>query len=309
MELRHINGFVAVAQELHFGRAAARLHIAQPALSQQIAALEKSLGVTLFDRSTRSVRLSSAGERFLPLAQRILLDVETAMRAVKSGGDLVGRVSIGFAGVSAHVVLPHLARAVRAQHPGIDLRLIGQVYSGEAANRVAEGSIDLGLVRLPLNRPGLTSYTLQKERLVAAVPRDHRLAKRKRVALEELAQEPFVAFPGMGGSAMRAALERAMQDVGCIPHIVQEAPDSLTILDLVAAGVGVTLTVSSVQSRQRSSSEVVFIPLRGGGPIIESAITWREDNDSPALMAVLEVMKAAIPEPLEPEEFLTHLQD
>ncbi|MDO5701516.1 MAG: LysR family transcriptional regulator [Bowdeniella nasicola] len=304
MELRHINGFVAVAQELHFGRAAARLHIAQPALSQQIAALERMLGVTLFERSTRSVRLSPAGETFLPLAQRILLDVETAVRAVKSGGDLVGRVTIGFAGVSAHVVLPRLARAVRKQHPGIHLRLVGQVYSGEAVNRVAEGTIDLGLVRLPVKRAGLATYTLQRERLLAALPADHRLADREEIDLTELAQEPFVSFPGMGGSAMRAALDHVMQEVGTTPEIVQEAPDSLTILDLVAAGVGVTLTVSSVESRQRSSSEVVFVPLTGGGPIIESAMAWREDNDSPALKAVLDVVRDVIPTPLEPGAYL-----
>lgn len=103
---------------------------------------------------------------------------------------------------------------------------------------------------------------------------------------------------------MRAALETAMQQVGCTPEVIQEAPDSLTILDLVAAGVGVTLTVSSVESRQRSSSEVVFLPLRGGGPIIESAITWREDNDSPALKAVLDVVRAEIPTPLEARAYL-----
>lgn len=299
MELRHINGFVAVAQELHFGRAAARLHIAQPALSQQIAALERILGVTLFDRNTRSVKLTPAGETLLPLALNILAEVDTAQRAVKSGGRLVGRVTFGFAGASAHVILPLVTRAVRAQYPGIHLQLAGQVYSGEAVNRVAEGTLDIALVRLPVRRAKVQTLVVQHEELVVALPSDHRLVGQADIDVADLADEPFVAFPGTGGSSVREAMVQVAQEAGFTPRIVQEAPDSFTILDLVGAGVGVTLTVSTVQERN-SGAAVEYRPLRNGSPVIESAIAWREDNESPALRAVLDVVRLAIPEPLSP---------
>ncbi|XVQ10732.1 LysR family transcriptional regulator [Spirillospora sp. CA-255316] len=296
MEFRHLAGFVAVAEELHFGRAAARLHIAQPPLSQQIRQLEHELGVQLFERSTRSVRLTSAGQAFLEPARRVLADLDVARRAAQAGGrGEVGRVTIGFAGASSHETLPVLTKAVRARHPGIELVLRGQTYSGEAVTKVADGDHDLGFVRLPVHREGVVVRLIEREFLVAALPAEHPLARHHEIRLPDLAAEPFVTFPGTRGSAVRDALVHACVAAGFQPRIVQEAPDSYTILALVGAGVGVTLTVSSVQHIRIPG--MVYRPLAGRPNVLELALAWRADNPSAALRSVLAVAEEALPTP------------
>ncbi|MEU1468116.1 LysR family transcriptional regulator [Streptomyces sp. NPDC005761] len=296
MELRHLFAFVAVAEELHFGRAARRLQMAQPPLSQQIRQLEKELGVQLFERNTRSVRLTSAGESFLQPVRTVLDDLDTAVRAARAAGrGEYGRVSIGFAGASSHETLPRLTRAVRAAHPGIELVMTGQTYANVALARVADGSLDLGFVRLPVTQPGVTFRVIDEEELVCALPSDHPLVARDSVPLEVLAGEPFVSFPANTGSTVRDAMVGACEAAGFNPRVVQEAPDSYTILALVAAGVGVTLTVTSVQHIQQSG--LVYRPLAGPPIRRQAALAWRADNPSAALRAVLAVAEDALPTP------------
>lgn len=296
MELRHLFAFVAVAEELHFGRAAKRLQMAQPPLSQQIRRLEKELGVQLFERNTRSVRLTSAGESFLQPVRTVIDDLDTAVRAARAAGrGEYGRVSIGFAGASSHETLPRLTRAVRAAHPGIELVMTGQTYANVALARVADGSLDLGFVRLPVTQPGVTFRVIDEEELVCALPSDHPLAARDSVPIEVLAGEPFVAFPANTGSTVRDAMVGACEAAGFNPRVVQEAPDSYTILALVAAGVGVTLTVTSVQHIQQSG--LVYRPLAGPPIRRQAALAWRADNPSAALRAVLAVAEDALPTP------------
>jgi DNA-binding transcriptional LysR family regulator len=296
MELRHIAGFVAVAEELHFGRAAARLHIAQPPLSQQIRQLERDLGVQLFERTTRAVRLTSAGQAMLKPAKAVLADVDVAARAARAGGrGEVGRITIGFAGASTHDTVPRLTRAVRARHPAVELVLRGQTYSGAALSMVAEGSIDLGFIRLPVRREGVATRVIEREELVAAIPSDHALAQHDRIRLVDLAEEPFVAFPGLGGSAVREALVQACLSAGFSPRIVQEAPDSYTILALVAAGVGVTLTVSSVQHIRVEG--MVYRRLAEPARAMLLALAWRRDSPNAALRSVLAVAEQVLPTP------------
>ncbi|MFF1925997.1 LysR family transcriptional regulator [Streptomyces sp. NPDC058221] len=296
MELRHLSAFVAVADELHFGRAAKRLRMAQPPLSQQIRQLEKELGVQLFERNTRSVRLTSAGESFLQPVLTVLDDLDIAVRAAKAAGrGEYGRVSIGFAGASSHETLPQLTRAVRAAHPGIELVMTGQTYANVALGRVADGSLDLGFVRLPVTQPGVTCRVIDEEELVCALPSDHPLAARDSVPIEVLAGEPFVSFPANTGSTVRDAMVGACEAAGFNPRVVQEAPDSYTILALVAAGVGVTLTVTSVQHIQQNG--LVYRPLAGPPIRRQAALAWRADNPSAALRAVLAVAENALPTP------------
>ncbi|MEU2409035.1 LysR family transcriptional regulator [Streptomyces rubiginosohelvolus] len=297
MELRHLNAFLAVAEELHFGRAAKRLQMAQPPLSQQIRQLEKELGVQLFHRNTRSVRLTSAGESFLEPVRTVLDDLDTAVRAARSAGiGEYGRVTIGFAGASSHETLPRLTRAVRAAHPGLELVMTGQTYANTALSRVADGSLDLGFVRLPVTRPGVAHRVIDEEELVCALPSDHPLARRETVPLDVLAGEPFVSFPANSGSTVRDAMTQACESAGFTPRIVQEAPDSYTILALVAAGVGVTLTVTSVQHIQQNG--LVYRPLAGPTVRLRAALAWRADNPSAALRAVLAVAEEALPTPV-----------
>ncbi|GGT20155.1 LysR family transcriptional regulator [Streptomyces atratus] len=299
MELRHLSAFVAVAEELHFGRAAKRLQMAQPPLSQQIRQLEKELGVQLFERNTRSVRLTSAGESFLQPVRTVLDDLDTAVRAAKAAGrGEHGRVTIGFAGASSHETLPLLTRAVRAAHPALELVMKGQTYANVALDRVADGSLDLGFVRLPVTRAGVAYRVIDEEELVCALPSDHRLARLESVPIDVLAEEPFVAFPANTGSTVRDAMVGACEAAGFNPRVVQEAPDSYTILALVAAGVGVTLTVTSVQHIQQNG--LVYRPLSGPPIRLRAALAWRADNPSAVLRAVLAVAEEALPTPEGP---------
>ncbi|MFH8515429.1 LysR family transcriptional regulator [Streptomyces gelaticus] len=299
MELRHLTAFVAVAEELHFGRAAKRLQMAQPPLSQQIRRLEKELGVQLFERNTRSVRLTSAGESFLQPVRTVLDDLDTAVRAAKAAGrGECGRVTIGFAGASSHETLPLLTRAVRAAHPALELVMRGQTYANVALDRVADGSLDLGFVRLPVTRPGVAYRVIDEEELVCALPSDHPLARLESVPIGVLAEEPFVSFPANTGSTVRDTMVEACEAAGFNPRVVQEAPDSYTILALVAAGVGVTLTVTSVQHIQQNG--LVYRPLTGPPIRLRAALAWRADTASAALRAVLAVAEEALPTPPGP---------
>ncbi|GEB47675.1 MULTISPECIES: LysR family transcriptional regulator [Streptomyces] len=296
MELRQLSSFVAVAEELHFGRAARRLNMAQPPLSQQIRRLERELGVQLFERSTRSVRLTGAGASFLPPVRRILEDLRAATRAAEAAGrGESGRVSIGFAGASSHATLPPLTRAVRAAHPGIELVMCGQMYAHRALAEVVDGSLDLGFVRLPVQRPSVSTRVIAEEELVCALWADHPLARRPRIDVADLAGEPFVGFPAGAGSSLREAMTAACERAGHTPRIVQEAPDTHTILALVAMGVGVTLTLTSCMHVQQTG--LVYRPLTGPPVLLRSALAWRTDNPSAALHSVLRIAEEVLPEP------------
>ncbi|MBK3589087.1 LysR family substrate-binding domain-containing protein, partial [Streptomyces sp. MBT57] len=206
-------------------------------------------------------------------------------------------VTIGFAGASSHETLPQLTRAVRAAHPGLELVMTGQTYANTALSRVADGSLDLGFVRLPVTRPGVAHRVIDEEELVCALPSDHPLARRGTVPLDVLAGEPFVSFPANSGSTVRDAMTEACESAGFTPRVVQEAPDSYTILALVAAGVGVTLTVTSVQHIQQSG--LVYRPVAGPPIRLRAALAWRADNPSAALRAVLAVAEEALPTPAQ----------
>ncbi|MEV5877389.1 LysR family transcriptional regulator [Streptomyces sp. NPDC052101] len=296
MELRHLSGFVAVAEELHFGRAAERLHIAQSPLSQQIRLLERDLGVTLFERTTRSVRLTAAGQALLEPARHLLAEASAVRRTVQAAhlGE-VGRVTIGFAGASSYSVLPVLTRAVTSELPGIELVLEGQTYAGEALGRIAEGSLDVGFVALPVRR-GISTRVVRMERLMIALPDSHPLAQRADVSFADLAHEPFVTFPVSRGSAVRDALVQACHEAAFAPRIVQEAPDSYNLLALVGAGVGLAVVVESAQAIRLE--HVVFRPLAGDDvPVLPIALGWRTGNPSAALKAVLRVAERVLPTP------------
>lgn len=294
MDLRQVAAFIAVAEELHFGRAADRLHMAQPPLSQLIRRLEHDLGTPLFERTTRQVRLTPAGDAFLAPARRILRSVEEAEQAARrAAGGEVGRVRIGFAGASSHETLPLLTEGVRTRFPGIELLMEGQTYAHVALSRVADGTLDLGFVRLPADMPGVRTRPIAVERLVCALPSSHPLAGHDRIDLHDLATEPFVSFPANAGSTVHDAIVAACGRAGFHPRIEQMAPDTYTILALVAAGVGVTLTLSSCQHVQQHG--LVYRELAGDPFLLHPALAWREDNASPALRSVLAVAERVLP--------------
>ena len=297
MDLRDLEAFVAVAEELHFGRAAARLHMAQPPLSNRISQLEKELRLQLFQRSTRSVSLTDAGEKLLTPARRVLNQV-TAVRetaaSIVSGEE--GRVRIGFAGASSQRALPLLANAVRRTHPGIELALQSQTYVYTAFDLLISGDLDLGFVRIPVTHPELSHRVVEVEEVLCALPEGHRLVGDDSVRLEDLQEDGFISLPEDSRSMLRATMHSMCLSAGFPPRITQIAPDSTTVLALVAAGAGVTITLSSVRPVQ--SVGIVYRPITGTGPHhLFAALAWRTDNTSPALRKVLDVGEQALPTP------------
>lgn len=297
MDLRDLEAFVAVAEELHFGRAAARLHMAQPPLSNRISQLEKEFKLQLFQRNTRNVSLTDAGARLLVPARRAIAQMGAVRdMAVSIASGEEGRVRIGFAGASSQRALPLLTGAVRRAHPGIQLILQSQTYVFTAFDLLVAGDLDLAFVRLPVTRPELSYRIIEAEELLCALPAGHRLADQERVHVADLAGDEFVSLPFDAGSILQATMYSTCLAAGFQPNITQVAPDSATVLALVAAGAGVTLTLSSVCHVQ--SVGIVYRSLAGREPHrLFSGLGWRTDNTSPALARVLAVSETALPTP------------
>ncbi|MBL8926225.1 MAG: LysR family transcriptional regulator [Pseudonocardia sp.] len=297
MEIRWLEAFVAVAEELHFGRAAARLRLAQSPLSQTIRKLERELGVTLFDRSTRSVALTPAGQALLPHAHRVFEELELGRQATgAASGVFYGTVDIGFAGALNHLTLPPLTRAVRHRYPDVTLNLVGRVMTRDGVARVERGALDLAFVALPLDpSPVVRTRLIAREPLGVVLPVDHRLAGEPVVDLADLADDGFVTTPVAVGSGLQEAGLRACVNAGFRPRIVQEITDPFMILTLVAAGVGVALVSAEVAGIMPSGS--VYVPLRGKPVHLDHAIAWSADNPSTVLKAVLAVAEEVLPTP------------
>ncbi|WP_417215674.1 LysR family transcriptional regulator [Arthrobacter sp.] len=298
MELKHLKAFAVVAEELHFGRAADRLGIAQPQLSQWVKRLEADLGAPLFSRNTRSVHLTQQGEAILkPARQTIDWARRTELAVLANDPEVFGKVRIGYAGASSREVLPAIARAIRAAEPGIELDLRSMVYGGHAPGLVAAGELEIGFSRLPLHQSSVHGRVFAFERVLVALPADHRLAALDEVPLAELAHEPWVSFPATKGSNVRDMGLRLAHETGFTPRIAQEAPDSYAILGLVAAGVGVSLTVSSV--RHIETPGLVYRDLAGEPSFLAAIIIWGDAPDR-ATRRVLEIMEGVLPTPEKP---------
>lgn len=292
-----MKAFLAVAEELHFGRAAQRLHMAQPPLSRTIRQLEKSLGTTLFERSTRHVRLTETGRALVEPARGILDACRLAEMAVTAAGSgETGRVRIGFAGSSSHHLVGQWAKLVRRTHPGIEFVLDSSAYASEALSRLSAGTLDIGIVRLLFFPPGIASRVIGREDLVVALPHDHPLATAESVRLTDLATEPWVMLPAEPGSMLRELLLSLAHDAGFTPRIVQSAPDSLSLVALVSAGVGCSMTVSSV-AEHVVNPDVVFVPLADRTTPLDVRLVWRSDDTSVALKEVLRLSEEALPTP------------
>ncbi|MDR6416446.1 LysR family transcriptional regulator [Pseudarthrobacter sulfonivorans] len=299
MHLKYLRAFAVLAEELHFGRAAERLAVAQPQLSVWIRRLEQELGVVLFDRTSRSVRLTDAGHAVHGPILKTLESASLIERAAMLGSSaVVGQVVVGYAGASSRDVVPPLAKAVRAAEPGIELKLKSLVYGGLAPADVASGAIDIGFARLPVRDKDVRVRVFTYERIMVALPEDHLLASAASIQLRDLAREPFVAFPATIGSNLRDATTRLALEVGFSPHVMQEAPDSYAVLSLVAAGVGVTLTLSSVQ--HINPPGLVFRELAGPPVHLAVAVVWRGQGVGRATQAVLDIFEQIMPTPPVP---------
>jgi DNA-binding transcriptional LysR family regulator len=295
MEIRWLEAFIAVAEELHFGRAAQRINMAQSPLSQVIRKLERELGTTLFDRNTRAVELTGAGHALLPHARTALDQIDLGRRAISAGsGEVYGSVAIGFSGVLNHLTLPPLTRAVRARHPHLAITLAARTTTSDAVDQIRGGGLDLAFVGLPVDPDVVASRPIAVEELGVVVPVDHPLADAGRVALTVLADEDFVSLHP--GSVLHERTAAACVDVGFTPHVVQEVSDPYVVLSLVAAGVGVTLAPTCL--RPVLPAGCVFLAVAGVAPTMASGLAWRRRDRSAGLRAVLRVAAEVLPEPI-----------
>lgn len=250
MELRHLRYFRAVAEEKHFGRAAARLHMAQPPLSQQIRQLEAELGVTLLRSTTRRVDLTAAGEAYLLRVRAILQAVDAAgheARRIHEG--LEGQVVLGCVGSATYSLLPALARALRDELPGVDVTFRGEMLTPDQIAALREGSIDVALLRPPEDGDGhadIDFRTLREDHYVVALPQEHPLASRTELQVTDLRDEGLLVHAGQGRSAMHTAVVRLCRDAGFEPRIRHEVAETSTLVTFVAAGLGVAVVPEPV---------------------------------------------------------------
>ena len=293
MELRHLRYFVAVAEECHFGRAAARLHIAQPPLSQQIKQLEAELGVQLLTRTTRRVELTPAGERYLERARAILAAVEGAGdEAVRVAEGEMGRITLGFTGTATYELLPRLARILRSDLPQIDVELRGEMLTPMQVDALLDHQLDIGFLRPPVRHRDLHVEVLRTEPLIAVLPENHPLVSRTSVPLEALADDAFITYPSHRRSVVYDAVFDACRAAGFTPSGGMEVAETSTLVSFVAAGLGVALVPESVRHLQITGA--AYRPLSGTPAEVELAAATRSDDASPHVARVLARARALL---------------
>lgn len=287
IELRQWRQFLAVAEELHFGRAATRLHMTQPPLTQAIAGLEQALGARLFDRTRRKVALTEAGAALLAPVRQLLAQAAQLPGVARDAalGER-GRVRLAFVSTAGYELLPRWVRGWRDAAPGVALELI-EATGDVQLEQLAQGEIDAGLLLLAGARPGaaLASLPVLQEPLVLAVPAQHALAALPRVPLARALDEPLLIFPRRIAPAVHDAIGALYQAAGRAPHVVQEAIQMQTLVNLVSAGLGVAWVPRSVRQFQRPG--VVYREPEAAGalrvPVCTTWLVWPAERQSPAL--------------------------
>ncbi|UTX54337.1 LysR substrate-binding domain-containing protein [Leucobacter aridicollis] len=294
MEIGQVRAFLAVAEHLHFGRAAESLRIAQPYLSRVIRQLEAQLGGELFERSTRSVALTEMGRVILPPMRAALHAMEHADRAARDAvGGQIGRVRIALGGYATHEVLGELVRLVRERHPGIRIEIVSELYGVNAIDAVLDDKVDLGILRVYEDLPGIRSRLLRTESFLLAVPEGSELAEKDYIAFADLANEPFITLAPEFAAAMERSLHIHARAAGFIPRVVQVSPDSKATMVFVAAGLGISLVVDAVREHLEVPG-VVFKELVDHLPPLELRVVWRAESQNPALMRVLRLLPVAL---------------
>lgn len=302
LELRQLRYFIAVAEEKHFGRAALRLHMTQPPLSQAIQGLEQALGTALFARTKRSVALTPAGEALLPEAQRILQQAAALPElALRAAGGSAGVLSLSFISTADYSILPPLLLRFRERFPQVRIEL-REATTDIQFDELMLDKIDAGLLLPPLPdkiKPQLDYLPLLSEPLLAAIPGgwrpDGQPVKKANanaggtISLKALAELPLIIFPRRISPAFHDTIIACFRDAGVTPHIGQEAIQMQTIIGLVSAGMGMALVPQSVSNLKRPGVE--YRSLRDAAPLIETGLAWRRDNASPVLAALLAMLR------------------
>ena len=247
MELRQLRYFLAVAEDLHFARAAEHLHITQPPLTVAIRRLERELGVQLFDRTTRRVTLTIAGQAFRERVQAAVEAIDDAAGDVAEvAAGKSGKLRVGFVSSASYSTVPEAMRAFRQRRPRVDL-VLSPLTSGEQVEQLLDGDLDLGIIRDPGNVPGLHLELLGTEDLVAVVPESHPLARSAEVGPEDLAGEPMILFPYKLMPGFVTRILGLFEPLGTAPRVTQQAIHQETVLGLVAAGLGISVLPESVR--------------------------------------------------------------
>ena len=284
-ELSQLRCFVAVAEELHFGRAAARPNMTQPPLSRQIQILERVLDVVLLERSNRTVKLTPAGQSFLAEARRLLKLAESAaLLAKRVANGKAGSINIGFTATSAYSYVPRLVAACRRELPDVEVAL-KEMVSGDQLKRLDSGEIDIGLLRPPIPRRNLSAFRVMAEPLIAAVPAGHALARGESVALPDLAGEPFIMYAPYEARYFHDLLVELFSRAGLVPNYVQHRAQIHSMLAMVHSGVGVALVPETAVNLHFSGVALRPLDLPRHRPA-ELFFVSRDDNDNPLVPIV-----------------------
>lgn len=296
MDLRQLRHFATVAQELHFGRAAEKLGMTQPPLSQSIQALEEEIGVRLFDRTKRTVTLTAVGAQWRPYVQRVLAEAGALPAVAKrlSRGE-VGALRLSFVSIADYHVLPLLIGRYKTAYPEVEVSLKESTSDLQIAD-LLEGTIDAGFIIPPqMQLPAPLSYRpLVREPLIAAIPeawlKSRRIRGRQnRLSLANIAQEPLILFPRRSAPAFHDVITGFYAQQGHAPIIGQEAIQMQTIISLVSAGLGIALVPQSLQNLGRPG--VRYLSFTEKAPEIETGLVWRSDDSLPALRHFLTLAK------------------
>ncbi|MFD4669951.1 LysR substrate-binding domain-containing protein [Lentzea sp. NPDC058450] len=289
MELRHLRYFVAVAEERHFGRAAERLHMAQPPLSQQIQQLEAELGVTLLRRTTRKVELTEAGTVYLDRARAVLSAVDDAgAEALRVAEGRQGRLVVGCVGSATYSLLPAFARVLRDELPAVDFVFRGEMLAPDQLESLLARRIDLALLRPPVEHPDVRVLTLRRDGFIVALPEGHRLAHRRRLKIEDLRGEDLIVHAAQGRSVMHGIVTDLCRAAGFAPRIRHEVAETSTLVTFVASGLGVAVVPQPVA--ELGVPGTTYRPLAGRDGIDLMAAV-RADDDSPVLARALGLLE------------------
>lgn len=296
MELRHLRYFVTVAEELHFTRAAERLHMAQPPLSQQIQALEAELGVALFLREKRKVMLTAAGQQFLQRAQRILADTEDAAeQARRAARGEIGELRIGFtSSLPLTPILPATLHAYRQHYPAVRLTL-REMFTTDQFTALQQQEIDVGFVRFNGLSPAdnILVQELRRDPLLVVINSNHPLAGEPSLSLAQLRDEGMVCYPRSAGTGLHSVIRQLCEAKGFEPRITQEAGEATTQVGLVAAGLGIAILPSPLNCVQLPG--VRYIPLTDEGAYLAMGIATREGDSSPLVTGFIAHLWDEIP--------------
>ncbi|NEQ45995.1 MAG: LysR family transcriptional regulator [Leptolyngbya sp. SIOISBB] len=275
VELRHLRYFAAVAQTLHFGRAAEQLGITQPVLSDQIRRLETLLSVQLLYRTKRVVQLTEPGRIFLADVSRLLEHTDTAIATVQRAAQgKLGKLAIGYTGPALYTVLPEIVRRFRDRYPDVQLNLHELCTPDQEAALLA-GELHIGFLHPPLAAPWQQREVLS-EPMVVALPDSHPLASQPELSIQDLSQESFILFPQTVGPKLYGEIMTLCAQAGFSPKVVQEATPQPTMIGLVAAGIGIAFVSTSLQSISRPG--VVYRSLQEATPMLKLAIAWKDSS-------------------------------